>query len=101
MVIGNDVWIGSNVIILPGVKVGDGAILSAGAVVSKNVEPYSIVGGVPAKHIKYRFPKAMREAFLRIKWWDWPVEKIKENIRNDTEISPPCQWDSYALPLSF
>lgn len=80
VVIGNDVWIGSNVIILPGVKVGDGAILSAGAVVSKNVEPYSIVGGVPAKHIKYRFPKAMREAFLRIKWWDWPVEKIKENI---------------------
>lgn len=79
VVIGNDVWIGANVIILPGVKVGDGAILAAGAVVTKNVEPYSIVGGVPAKHIKYRFSQEMREAFLRIKWWDWPIEKIKEN----------------------
>lgn len=80
VVIGNDVWIDANVVILPGVHIGDGAIVAAGAVVTKDVEPYSIVGGVPAKHIKYRFPKEMCEAFLRIKWWDWPVEKIKENL---------------------
>ena len=78
--IGNDVWIGANVIILPGVKIGDGAILAAGAVVTKDVEPYAIVGGVPAKIIKYRFSKERIKSFLRIKWWEWSIEKIEENI---------------------
>lgn len=78
--IGNDVWIGANVVLMPGVKIGDGAILGAGAVVTKNVEPYAIVGGVPARLIRYRYPQEMREAFLRIKWWDWPLEKIEENL---------------------
>ena len=78
--IGNDVWIGANVVILPGVKVGDGAVLAAGAVVTKNVEPYAIVGGVPAKVIKYRFDKDMIDVFLQIKWWEWEVDKIEENI---------------------
>ena len=78
--IGNDVWIGANVIILPGVKIGDGAVLAAGAVVTKDVEPYAIVGGVPAKVSRYRFDQEMIEAFLRIKWWEWSVEKIEENI---------------------
>lgn len=77
--IGNDVWIGANVCILPGVTIGDGAIIGAGAVVTHDVEPYAIVGGVPAKTIKYRYTKDMIESFLRIKWWDWPVEKIEEN----------------------
>ena len=78
--IGNDVWIGANVVILPGVKIGDGAILAAGAIVTKDVEPYSIVGGVPAKHIKYRFSDELVAAFMRIKWWEWPVDKIKDNL---------------------
>lgn len=78
--IGNDVWIGANVIILPGVTIGDGAILAAGAVVTKDVEPYAIVGGVPAKLIRYRFSEEYRKKMLEIKWWDWPVEKIEENI---------------------
>ncbi len=78
--IGNDVWIGANVCIMPGVKIGDGAVLAAGAIVTKDVEPYAIVGGVPAKLIRYRFDKEIVEAFLRIKWWDWPIEKIEENI---------------------
>lgn len=78
--IGNDVWIGANVVILPGVKVGDGAVLAAGAVVTKNVEPYAIVGGVPAKVIKYRFDKDMIDVFLQVKWWEWEVDKIEENI---------------------
>ena len=78
--IGNDVWIGANVILLPGVKIGDGAILAAGAVVTKDVEPYAIVGGVPAKLIKYRFSQEKREKLLRIQWWSWDEERIEENI---------------------
>lgn len=78
--IGNDVWIGANVVILPGVEVGDGAILAAGAVVTKDVKPYSIVGGVPARHIRYRFPAEMREKLLAVKWWTWPHERIEENL---------------------
>lgn len=80
IVIGNDVWIGANVIILPGVNIGDGAILAAGAVITKDVEPYSVVGGIPAKKIKYRFGKKLVDAFLRIKWWEWEINRIEDNI---------------------
>lgn len=80
VVIGSDVWIGANVVILPGVTVGDGAILAAGAVITKDVEPYTIVGGVPAKTIRKRFSDEIIEMFLKIRWWDWPVEKIEDNI---------------------
>lgn len=78
--IGNDVWIGANVILLPGVNIGDGAILGAGAVVTRDVAPYAVVGGVPAKVIKFRYSSEMIESFLRIKWWDWPIPRIEENI---------------------
>jgi acetyltransferase-like isoleucine patch superfamily enzyme len=77
--IGNDVWIGFNVILLGGVMIGDGAIVCASAFVNKDVAPYEMVGGVPAKHIRFRFTAEQIEALLRIKWWDWPDEKIKEN----------------------
>lgn len=80
VVIGNDVWIGARVNILPGVHIGDGAVLAAGAVVVNDVEPYAIVGGVPAKKIKLRFSPEMVQQFLAIKWWDWTIEKIEENI---------------------
>lgn len=80
VVIGNDVWIGGNVSILPGVTIGDGAILAAGAVITKDVEAYSIVGGIPATIIKYRFDEKIRNALLDIKWWNWPIEKIKHNL---------------------
>ena len=79
-IIGNDVWIGINAIIMRGVKIGDGAVIAAGAVVTKDVAPYSIVGGNPAKHIKYRFTESTIEKLLEIKWWDWDKEKIKRNI---------------------
>lgn len=78
--IGNDVWIGANAVILPGVTIGDGAVIAAGAVVTKDVEDYSIVGGIPAKVIKYRFSKAQIHKLQEIKWWDWPHEKIEEHI---------------------
>ena len=77
--IGNDVWIGSDVLILNGIKIGDGAVIAAGAVVVKDVEPYAVVGGVPAKHIKYRFNESQREFLLKIKWWDSTEDKISQN----------------------
>ena len=80
VVIGNDVWIGANAIILPGVRIGDGAIIAAGAVVTKDVIPCSVVGGVPARFIRYRYEKEIIDGLMRIKWWNWPHEKIMNNI---------------------
>ena len=78
--IGNDVWIGHSAIILSGVTIGDGAVIGAGAVVTKDVEPYAIVGGNPAKLIKYRFKPERIAYFLDLKWWDLPWNKIREMI---------------------
>ncbi len=78
--IGNDVWIGSNVSLLPGITISDGAVIAAGAVVTKDVPPYAIVGGVPAKIIRYRFEQEIITKLLEIKWWDWGDAKIKENV---------------------
>jgi phosphonate metabolism protein (transferase hexapeptide repeat family) len=80
VVIGNDVWIGHAVIVLPGVSVGDGAVLAAGAVVTKDVTPYAIVGGVPARQIRKRFNRAIAAQLSRIAWWDWPAETIFERL---------------------
>jgi virginiamycin A acetyltransferase len=79
-IIGNDVWIGQNVTILPGIKVGDGAIIGTKSVVGKNVEPYSIVVGNPAKIIRKRFDDELIELLLKLKWWDLPIERINEMI---------------------
>ena len=79
-VVGNDVWIGMNALIMPGVKIGDGAIIGANSVVTKNVEPYTVVGGNPATIIKKRFDEQTIDTLLNIKWWDWPIEKIEKNI---------------------
>jgi len=78
--IGNDVWVGNNVIIMDGIKISDGAIIAAGAIVTKDIEPYSIVGGIPAKLIKKRFTDSQIEKLLKIRWWDWTINKIEENI---------------------
>jgi acetyltransferase-like isoleucine patch superfamily enzyme len=75
--IGNDVWIGYSALIMSGIRIGDGAIIAAGAVVTKDVPPYSIVGGVPAKVIKYRFDEKDREFLFGLKWWDKDKEWIK------------------------
>ena len=78
VIIGNDVWIGNNATIMSGVIIGDGAVIANGSHVVKNVEPYSITGGNPAKLIKYRFTPEQIEKLLKIKWWDWDDTKINE-----------------------
>jgi acetyltransferase-like isoleucine patch superfamily enzyme len=78
VIIGNDVWIGSNVTIMSGVTIGDGAIIANNSHVIKNVEPYSVVGGNPAKFIKYRFTPEQIENLLQIKWWNWDDDKINK-----------------------
>ncbi|WP_037940276.1 CatB-related O-acetyltransferase [Sulfurospirillum arcachonense] len=80
VIIGNDVWIGDGALILSGVTIGDGAVIAARAVVTKDVKPYSIVGGNPAKHIKYRFNETQIQSLLKIKWWNWPIWKIENNF---------------------
>jgi lipopolysaccharide transport system ATP-binding protein len=77
--IGNDVWIARDVTILSGVTIGNGAVLAAGAVVTKDVADYEIVGGVPAKHIKFRLSPEQIEKLLKISWWNWDINKIREN----------------------
>ena len=84
--IGNDVWIGAGVHILPGVHIGDGAIVGAGAVVTHDVAPYSIVGGVPAKLIRYRFDEDIINQFWKIRWWDWEDELIKNRMDDFYDI---------------
>jgi acetyltransferase-like isoleucine patch superfamily enzyme len=81
VVIGNDVWIAEGVLIPGGVKIGDGAIIMARAVVTKDVEPYSIVGGIPAKHIKYRFDVETINRISQSEWWDWEEKKLRENYK--------------------
>lgn len=87
IVIGNDVWIGYEAVIMAGVTIGDGAIIGTRAVVTKDVPPYTIVGGVPAKPIRKRFDNETLEELLKIRWWDWPEEKIARNI---TAIQSGC-----------
>jgi virginiamycin A acetyltransferase len=79
-IIGNDVWIGADVTILPGIHIGDGAIVAANSVVTKSVPPYTIVGGNPIKIIRKRFDDETIEFLQNLKWWDWSAEKIFENL---------------------
>lgn len=91
IIIGNDVWIGYEAVIMAGVHIGDGAIIAARAVVTKDVPPYTIVGGTPAKEIRKRFDTETVEHLLKLKWWDWPIKKIRQWLpyiteRNVTEL---------------
>ena len=81
IVIGNDVWIGFEAVILSGITIGDGAIIGARAVVTKDVPPYTIVGGVPARPIRKRFSDEKIESLLKLKWWDLPPQKVLERIK--------------------
>ncbi|SEW00459.1 CatB-related O-acetyltransferase [[Clostridium] fimetarium] len=80
IIIGNDVWIGYEAVIMAGVTIGDGAIIGTRAVVTKDIPPYTIVGGVPAKPIRKRFSDEIISALLERQWWDWSIEKIAQNI---------------------
>jgi virginiamycin A acetyltransferase len=80
-VVGNDVWIGYRAMVMPGVRIGDGAIVAAGTVVSKDVPPYGIVAGNPARLVRRRFDEADIDRLLRAAWWDWPVELVTEHAR--------------------
>ncbi|WP_279362441.1 CatB-related O-acetyltransferase [Xanthomonas sacchari] len=88
-IIGNDVWIGHGAMVLSGVTVGDGACIGAGAVVSKDVPPYAIVAGNPARLVRMRFDAQSVARLLEIRWWDWPIEKIRafESLLSDSDIS--------------
>lgn len=87
-IIGNDVWIGQNVTVMPGVKIGDGAIIGANSTVAKNVEPYTIVAGNPAKFIRKRFDNELIDILEKVKWWDMSIEKIQDiiPILNDSNL---------------
>lgn len=83
--LGNDIWMGHNANVLGGVTIGDGAVIGAGAVVTRNVPPYAIVGGVPAKIIRYRFSKPIIKRLLAVKWWDLPFESLSGLPFNEIE----------------
>jgi len=80
-VVGNDVWFGHDALLMPGVSIGDGAIVATRAVVTRAVPPYAIVGGNPATVLRYRFDHATIARLLRVRWWDWDAEKITRNVR--------------------
>lgn len=82
VIIGHDVWIGHGATVLPGVKVGNGAVIGAGAVVSKDVAPFTIVGGVPAKLIRERFGREIAERFDKLAWWDWDHAKLRDALND-------------------
>ena len=84
-IIGNDVWIGNSATIMQGIKIGDGAIIGTNSLVTKDVEPYSIVGGNPARLIRKRFDDEIIDFLLTLRWWDWNVEKITEHLKAITE----------------
>lgn len=80
IVIGNDVWIGADVTIMSGVTIGDGAVIGTCAVVAKNIPAYAIAVGNPARVVRYRFDDAIIKKLLELKWWNWPLERIRKNV---------------------
>ncbi len=90
--LGNDVWIGTSVIILPGVTIGDGAIVGAGAVVTRDIPAYAVAVGVPAKVKKFRFTEDHIARLLEIRWWDWPREQIEAAIPHFETVEGFLQW---------
>jgi chloramphenicol O-acetyltransferase type B len=92
--IGNDVWIGARVFVRDGVRIGNGAVIAAGAVVTGDIPDYAIVGGVPAKVIRYRFPEEVINKLLEIQWWDWNEHKLREAqpLLSQTDINSFLEW---------
>ena len=93
--IGNDVWIGHGAVIMPGITIGDGAMVGSSAVVTKDVAPYTIVAGVPAKVIKRRHPEALAERLMALAWWDWGYQKLGETLPDMRALSAEAFVDKY------
>jgi phosphonate metabolism protein (transferase hexapeptide repeat family) len=93
--IGHDVWIGHGATILPGVNIGNGAVVGAGAVVSRDVEPYEIVGGVPARAIRKRFRADVVERFERLAWWDWSHQQLRDGLDDFRSLEAEAFLDKY------
>ena len=91
VVTGNDVWLGHNAVLMGGVTLGDGAVVGAGAVVTHDVAPYEIVGGVPARHIGWRYPPELIAAMERIRWWDWSHDMLRERLRDFDDAAAFCR----------
>jgi phosphonate metabolism protein (transferase hexapeptide repeat family) len=94
--VGHDVWIGHGAIVMPGVSVGHGAVIAAGAVVTKNVDPYAIVAGVPAKRIKWRFEKPVRDGLMALAWWDWDEDRLCTAIPDMQALTVEAFLDKHA-----
>lgn len=94
--IGHDVWLGHGVTLLPGVTIGNGAVVGAGAVVAKDVEPYMIVGGVPAKPIRERFSRDIAERYEKLAWWDWDHDRLRAALPDFRALEAEAFLDKYS-----
>lgn len=94
--LGHDVWLGHGVTVLPGVTIGTGSVVGAGAVVSKDVPPFTIVGGVPSKPIRERFPKAVQDGILSIAWWDWEHERLADALEDFRQLDADAFVEKHA-----